>query len=168
MRDDNHSFNDSTLAIQMHILGMFVPALFTGHLIHRFGAAPVTLSGLLILSVSAAVFYTSSTVVVYAVAIAGVGVGWALAFVGATTILASTFVASEKPKAQGLNELVMLSLLSVFVVSASFSLEGLGWELFVAAQLLLVVLTIISVSLLLRKRAQPEKPPAEPVALEVP
>ena len=33
----NHSVGDATLGLQWHVLGMFVPSFFTGHLIIRFG-----------------------------------------------------------------------------------------------------------------------------------
>ena len=37
MVECNHSVGEATLGIQWHILGMFVPSLFTGSLILRFG-----------------------------------------------------------------------------------------------------------------------------------
>ena len=37
MVECNHSVGDATLGIQWHVLGMFVPSLFTGSLILRFG-----------------------------------------------------------------------------------------------------------------------------------
>jgi MFS family permease len=45
MREHHFDFTDSTFVIQGHILGMYLPAFFTGHLIARFGVLEVMLAG---------------------------------------------------------------------------------------------------------------------------
>ena len=40
-------FRDAALVIEWHVLGMFVPAFFTGHLIQRFGTLRVMVAGVL-------------------------------------------------------------------------------------------------------------------------
>ena len=40
-----HPFADTALVLEWHVLGMFVPSFFTGHLIKRFGALPVMAVG---------------------------------------------------------------------------------------------------------------------------
>jgi MFS family permease len=47
MQSYAHSFPQTAFVIQWHILGMFVPSFFTGHLIQRFGTANVMLVGIL-------------------------------------------------------------------------------------------------------------------------
>ena len=45
MREHHFDFTDSTFVIQAHILGMYLPAFFTGHLIAKFGVLEVMLAG---------------------------------------------------------------------------------------------------------------------------
>ena len=45
-----HSFDDTAWVIQWHVLGMFVPSFFTGHLISRFGEGRIMAGGLLLLA----------------------------------------------------------------------------------------------------------------------
>ena len=41
MQQCKHPFESAALVLEWHVLGMFVPSFFTGHLIKRFGALPV-------------------------------------------------------------------------------------------------------------------------------
>ena len=41
MQQCGHPFDSAALVLEWHVLGMFVPGFFTGHLIKRFGALPV-------------------------------------------------------------------------------------------------------------------------------
>ena len=43
-----HPFSDAAFVIQWHVVGMFAPSFFTGSLIHRFGAVPIIISGILL------------------------------------------------------------------------------------------------------------------------
>ena len=45
MVECGYSFSDSAFVIQWHVLGMFVPSFFTGHLIARFGVLKIMLTG---------------------------------------------------------------------------------------------------------------------------
>jgi hypothetical protein len=50
-----HSITESTLGIQWHVLGMYAPSFFTGHLILRFGVFRIIAIGRLLLLGSARV-----------------------------------------------------------------------------------------------------------------
>ena len=45
-----HSVTDATLGIQWHVLGMYVPSFFTGHLIMRFGVCGSSAVGLVLIA----------------------------------------------------------------------------------------------------------------------
>ena len=47
----HHPFEDAAFVIQWHVLGMFVPSFFTGHLIRRFGVLNVMICGAVLLLV---------------------------------------------------------------------------------------------------------------------
>ena len=61
------SLSDSNLGIQWHVIAMYGPSFFTGHLIARFGAGRVVLAGLVLTAAAALVdmsclLYTSRCV----------------------------------------------------------------------------------------------------------
>ena len=150
MRDVGHSFDDSTLAVQIHIVGMFVPAAGAGYVVARIGAVPTTIIGFSLFVGSTALYFINDTTGVFSVAMFGVGLGWSLGLVGATAMLSTTFKPSEKTTAQSFNEIVMVLFLAIYVVTASFAKTGLGWELYLGGQMLGVGSTLV-VLLLLRR-----------------
>lgn len=48
MRHSHHELGMITTVIQLHVLGMFLPSFFTGHLIARFGVLKIMFAGLLL------------------------------------------------------------------------------------------------------------------------
>ena len=50
MHHDHHGLDATTLVIQLHVLGMFLPSFFTGTLIARYGVLRVMAAGLLLLA----------------------------------------------------------------------------------------------------------------------
>ena len=41
MQHQHFMFSDTALVLELHVIGMFAPGFFTGHLIRRFGALPI-------------------------------------------------------------------------------------------------------------------------------
>jgi predicted MFS family arabinose efflux permease len=58
MNAHHHPFNDAAFVIQWHVLGMFVPSFFTGHLIKRFGTATIILTGAALFLVAVGINFT--------------------------------------------------------------------------------------------------------------
>eukprot|EP00045_Choanoeca_perplexa_P011616 m.124108 g.124108 ORF g.124108 m.124108 type:complete len:445 (+) comp15693_c0_seq2:311-1645(+) len=150
MREVGHSFDDSTLAVQIHSIGMFLPAAGAGFVVARVGAVPTTIIGFSLFIASTALYYINDTTAVFSIAMAGVGVGWSLGLVGATAMLSTTFKPSEKTMAQSFNEIIMVLFLAIYVVTASFAKTGLGWELYLGAQMLGVGGTLVLLLVLRR------------------
>ncbi len=104
-----------------HVLAMYIPSFFTGHLIARFGAEKVVATGLVILAGAGAVAMSGFDLEHFFIALALLGLGWNFGFIGATTMLTAEQTASEKGRLQGLNDLVVFG----GVTMASFSSGGL-------------------------------------------
>ena len=51
----NHSVGDAAGVIQIHLLAMYLPGFFTGHLITRFGVERVMLTGLVLLVIAGSI-----------------------------------------------------------------------------------------------------------------
>lgn len=102
-------FEQNTAAdvVSAHVLAMFIPSFFTGHLIARFGVKPIIATGLVILGAAGVVALQGVEVENFFIALVLLGVGWNFGFIGATTMLAGSHAASEKGIVQGMNDLIV-------------------------------------------------------------
>lgn len=112
---------DAANIVTAHVLAMFVPSFFTGHLIARFGAPLVVGTGLAILAAAGAVALTGVALEQFYAALILLGLGWNFSFVGATTLLSSAHAPEERGRIQGINDLVVFGGVTV----ASFASGGL-------------------------------------------
>jgi hypothetical protein len=124
----HHDIDAATFAIQMHVLGMYVPSFFTGGLIARFGVHWVMLAGVAILGAHVGITLTGNSLASFASGLAMLGVGWNFLFVGGTTLLTETYRHAERAKAQAANDLVIFSTGLVAAAAAGALLAGLGWQ----------------------------------------
>ena len=115
--------------VSAHVLAMFAPSFFTGHLIVRFGVKTIMAIGLAILAaagvaalvgVNLATADQPSLFSFYATLIL-LGLGWNFGFIGATTLLTSSHAAHERGVVQGLNDMVVFGS----VMMASLASGGL-------------------------------------------
>lgn len=129
-----------------HVLAMYIPSFFTGHLIARFGAEKIVAVGLVILATAGAVAMSGFDLAHFFIALALLGLGWNFGFIGATTMLTAEQTPAERGRLQGLNDLVVFG----GVTMASFSSGGLmncaggtvhaGWQMVNLAMLPFLVL----------------------------
>jgi MFS family permease len=56
-------------------------------------------------------------------------VGWNFLYVGGTTLLTTTYRASERSRAQALNELSIFAVGLLCSLGAAALLQGLGWQM---------------------------------------
>lgn len=122
-----HSTTDSTLAIQWHIVGMFLPGFFTGRLINRFGVYPIMILGLVLLATCGVVALSGISVPHFFAALILLGLGWNFTFVGASTLVVDGLRAAERTKVQGINDLIVFATTSVASLSAGKILANFGW-----------------------------------------
>ena len=94
------AFNDSATVIQGHIIAMFLPSFFTGHLIARFGVLSVIATGAVIEILCALVNLSGIEFWNFFVQSAR-RPRWNFTFVGGTTLLTTTYMPSERAKVQG-------------------------------------------------------------------
>ncbi|WGW03226.1 MFS transporter [Tropicibacter oceani] len=112
---------DAADVVTAHVLAMYVPSFFTGHLIARFGVEKIVAAGLVILAAAGAVALSGVELEQFFVALILLGVGWNFGFIGATTMLAGAHEAHERGRMQGLNDLLVFG----GVTFASLSSGGL-------------------------------------------
>ena len=138
--------DDAGHIVTAHVLAMYAPSFFTGHIIARFGVERVMALGLVILAGAGAVAMSGVELSNFFVALVLLGLGWNFGFIGATTMLTNAQKPEERGRLQGLNDLILFGGVSL----ASFASGGLmncsggtvqaGWQAVNIAMLPFLVL----------------------------
>jgi MFS family permease len=122
-------FSDAALVLEWHVLGMFVPAFFTGHLIQRFGALPVMGVGALLNFACVAVALTGVELSQFLAALLLLGVGWNFLYTGASTLLTTTYRPEEKTRAQGAMDFCVFATMALTSFASGALVTTRGWTL---------------------------------------
>jgi MFS family permease len=121
------SVADSTLVIQWHVLGMFVPSFFTGSLIRRHGVLAVMGCGIALLGAHVIIALSGVEFLHFVSGLTLLGVGWNFLYVGGTTLLTEAYRPAERARAQAAHDFIMFAVVSLGSFSAGALLEGGGW-----------------------------------------
>ena len=124
----NHSIGDAAGVIQIHLLAMYLPGFFTGHLINRIGVERVMLTGLVLLGIAGAVAVGGLELSRFALAMGLLGLGWNLSFVGATSLLTQCYRPCERGLVQGFNEIIVFGFVALAALMAGPILKWGGWS----------------------------------------
>ena len=116
-----------------HVLAMFIPSFFTGHLIARFGVERIVGLGITILAVAGLVALNGVQLGNFYVALVLLGLGWNFGFIGATAMLTGAHSPHERGRMQGMNDLIVFggvtiaSLASGGLLNCSAGSAAEGW-----------------------------------------
>lgn len=160
----HHSMNDGALVIQLHLLGMYVPSLFTGLLIRKLGLTVLLYAGIALNLAAIAVNLTGETMLAYSLSLLLVGVGWNFMFVGGSTLLSLSYRDNERKKAQGLAETSRFVFSAIATSGAGVILALLGWKLLGLMMIPVLLVCLVSTwqySLAMRKANGTASRPAE-------
>jgi len=158
-----HTFSDATFVIQWHVLGMYIPSFFTGHLIRRLGVLSIMLAGTILVAASIGVGFDGTSLTHFWVALATLGIGWNFLFIGATTLLTETYSLSERAKTQAFNEAVIFTTVGVATFFSGTLLHEVGWRAVNLAALPAIVLVASAIVwLMFRSVSKPSSAGAEP------
>ena len=153
---------DAANIVSSHVLAMYAPSFFTGHVIARFGVERIMGIGLTILAAAGGVALMGVALPNFYGALILLGIGWNFAFIGATTMLTTAYRPEERGRMQGLNDFVVFggvtvaSLSSGGLMNCSGSSIQTGWDMVNLAMLPFLVLAGGAlVWLAMRPRANP-------------
>lgn len=122
------SFDQTATVIQWHIVGMFAPSFFTGHLIHRFGILLVMAAGVLMLFLCTALNLAGDGYNLFLISLITLGIGWNFLFVGSTTLLTGVHRQSEKGMVQGINDFLVFSGVATTALMSGYLHHHIGWQ----------------------------------------
>ena len=141
MQQCNLPFSDVALVLEWHVIGMFAPGFFTGHLIKRFGTLPIMGVGVLLNALCIGVALSGVELHQFLVALFLLGVGWNFLFTGSTTLSLTTYTPEEKDRAQGALNFFVFITLAMSSLASGVLVTTRGWALLNWGSLVPVVLT---------------------------
>jgi MFS family permease len=125
--DHHHHPGQSVFPIiGAHVIGMYALVLVIGRLIDRIGRPPALVGGLLVMALSSLSLLWVTGVVVTAVALFGLGIGWNLSFVAATATLADCAAPWERGKLLGFNDLLAGLTGATLALVGGLALSAIG------------------------------------------
>ncbi len=139
---------ETSIVIQLHVIGMFLPSLFSGDLIKRFGNTNIIYAGVGILFLSILTntffdFYYS-----YMLGLILLGIGWNFLFVSGSSLLVVSYEEKDRFTAQGLNDFIVFSTQGIGSLSAGLLLYFSNWTIInlLCLPLLIIVLVVSFIS----------------------
>jgi len=122
------SLEKTGLVLQFHVAAMFLPSLITGHLIKKFGHSNIMYIGVVFLVVTIILSLSEQTYTNYMVALIFLGFGWNFLFISGTSLLVLTYKEEEKFRAQGINDLIVFSIMALASLSAGILFTLTSWR----------------------------------------
>ncbi len=126
--------NTAADIVSSHVLAMYIPSFFTGHLIARYGPVKIISIGLAILASAGLVALTGVELDQFFISLILLGVGWNFGYIGATSMLAASYEPEERGRIQGLNDMLVFggvtlaSLASGGLMNCSGGDAQAGWQ----------------------------------------
>jgi MFS family permease len=147
---DGFSIDETAKVIRSHVLGMYVPSLFSGFLMDRFGTIRIMAGGAFSLIGACLIARQGHTFLHYWYALILLGVGWNFLYVGGTTMLTLTYSMSERFRAQAVNEFAVFGTSAMASLLAGTIIYYFGWSLLVTVPL--IPLALIPIGLFVVRR----------------
>ncbi|MDP9902553.1 MFS transporter [Variovorax ginsengisoli] len=128
--------------IQWHVVGMFLPALFAGACVDRWGGRRVAVVGALCLVTSAGLALSGLSFTQFLASSFLLGAGWNLMVIAGTTLLGDTHTPEERGQAQALMELSNGGVAATMSFASGALINGVGWTAINVAMLPLLALAL--------------------------
>jgi MFS family permease len=148
-------FSDAALVLEWHVIGMFAPGFFTGHLIKRFGALPIMAVGVALNLACILVALSGVELHQFLVALFLLGLGWNFLFTGSTTLSLASYTEEEKDRAQGALNFFVFATLAVSSLASGVLVTTQGWTWLNYGSLVPVLLTGAALAWLHLRSARP-------------
>ena len=147
-------FSDAALVLEWHVIGMFAPGFFTGHLIKRFGTLPVMGVGVVLNFACIAVALSGVDLHQFLIALFLLGVGWNFLFTGSTTLSLRAYRPEEKDRAQAAINFCVFATMAFTSFASGALVTTQGWALLNMGSLVPVAFTGAALAwLALKQRA---------------
>jgi len=148
------AFDDAALVLEWHVIGMFAPGFFTGHLIKRFGVLTIMGVGVALNALCIAIALTGVELQQFLIALFFLGVGWNFLFTGSTTLSLQAYRPEEKDRAQAAINFFVFATMAVTSFASGALVTTQGWQWLNLGSLVPVGLTGVALAWLAWVRRQ--------------
>ncbi|MGZ8263191.1 MAG: MFS transporter, partial [Burkholderiales bacterium] len=145
MQLHGHAFKEAALVLEWHVIGMFAPGFFTGHLINRFGIVPILFAGIALNVLCVVIALSGVEVMHFLISMFVLGVGWNFLFTAGTALSLKAYRPEERDKAQGAVNFCVFAMMMISSFSSGALVTTQGWTLLNYVSLILVAMTGIAV-----------------------
>lgn len=133
-------FDDAALVLEWHVIGMFAPGFFTGHLIKRFGIQAVMWVGVLLNAACIGIALSGQDLHQFLAALLLLGVGWNFVFTASTTLALQAYRPEEKDRAQAAINFCVFATMAFTSFASGALVTTQGWSLLNVGSMLPVAL----------------------------
>ncbi|MFY9246656.1 MAG: MFS transporter [Roseicyclus sp.] len=109
--------------VSAHVIAMYAPSFFTGHLIARFGAMRIVALGLALLAAAGVVALSGVELTQFFISLILLGVGWNFGFIGATAMLTQAHAPEERGRVQGMNDFLVFGCVTFASLSSGLMMS---------------------------------------------
>ena len=153
-----YPFDDAALVLEWHVIGMFAPGFFTGHLIKRFGTLAIMGVGVLLNLLCIVVALSGVDLHQFLIALFLLGVGWNFLFTGSTTLALQAYRPEEKDRAQAAINFAVFAVMALTSFASGALVTTQGWQLLNIGSLVPVALTGFALLWLALRRQAAARP----------
>ncbi|MUH72237.1 MFS transporter [Psychrosphaera haliotis] len=143
MHMHGHSQESANLGVQWHVIAMYAPSFFTGRLITRFGAARISIFGIMLTAISASIGFLGEGVYHFYALLILLGIGWNFGFLGASALVLETQRSEEKNRAQSFSDFIVFGLVAIGSFSSGGLLSTYGWHTVLWASFIPLLLALV-------------------------
>lgn len=120
-------FDDAAFVLEWHVIGMFAPGFFTGHLIKRFGTLHIMAVGVALNLLCVAIALSGVELQQFVVSLFLLGVGWNFLFTGSTTLALTAYRPEEKDRAQAAVNFCVFAVMALSSLASGALVVTQGW-----------------------------------------
>ena len=146
-------FSDVALVLEWHVIGMFAPGFFTGHLIKKFGVLQIMGVGVLLNLICILIALSGQDLHQFLIALFLLGLGWNFLFTGSTTLALDTYTPEEKDRAQAAINFFTFVVLALSSFASGALVTTKGWTLLNIGSLFPIFITGAALLWLAYKRS---------------
>ena len=137
-------FSDAAFVLEWHVIGMFAPGFFTGHLIQRFGAVKVMLAGVFLNLVCIGIALSGTELYQFTLALFVLGVGWNFLFTASTSFSLQAYHPAERDKAQGAINFWVFFVMGLSSLGSGALVTSQGWQILNMVSVLPMMVLLIA------------------------
>lgn len=152
MQAHDQSFARTAMVIQWHLVAMFAPSFFSGHLIRRFGTLNIILVGAALDAVCVAINLAGTGLMNFWSSLIVLGIAWNFLYTGGSTLLTETYRPSERARVQGIHSLFVFIPVTLASLGSGALHHYFGWRGVNMSVVPLIAVVLVATWLLRRSR----------------